>query len=168
MSTTSTTTTTTTTTTLPPAIPTFALRGFNSANSAINGQLVKYLATAASGYILSFRASTMTSSYVNAKFHLEASTNRLRIDNLYIVGNGGLGVYSVPASKLHEYTPVSCAAPARIGRALECTFEGTVNTQFRTDSLPQMPDLQLLLDDPAADMDASGLASVQLIVESAA
>ncbi|KAM0364057.1 hypothetical protein ACHAPK_011020 [Fusarium culmorum] len=125
-----------TTTSDAPAIkPTFALQVANSARQSVNGKMPRYRKGSSTGNIIYLTVpATMENNYVTGDFHIETSTNRLMVGDVYVsVGatSSSLILAETAASiATRNYLYVSCTPPVQLGQKLECVVEGTARTQF--------------------------------------
>lgn len=79
--------------------------------------------------------------YVVGDFHIETSTNRLMVGDVYAsigTSSSGLLVAQTAASvAATNYLFLSCTPPVQLRQKLECVVEGTSRTQFYVSSNEQ-------------------------------
>ncbi|CAF3546193.1 unnamed protein product [Fusarium graminearum] len=155
-----------TTTSDAPAIqPTFALQLANSARQSVNGKKPRYKKGSSGSAMYLTVSAALENSYVTGDFHLEASTNRLMVGDMYAaVGAAPAAILFAEtiddvASKNHLY--ISCS-PLVLGQKLECVLEGTSRSQFYVYYLEQISTPMLIC--PPGSPPNSGYNTVDLIV----
>ncbi|EKJ73476.1 hypothetical protein FPSE_06346 [Fusarium pseudograminearum CS3096] len=123
-----TTTEATITTSDAPAIePTFALQVANSAQQSVNGKRPRYKKGSSGNVIYLTVSAALENSYVTGDFHLEASTNRLMVGDMYTaIGAASAAILFAEtaddvASRNHLY--ISCNPLVQLGQKLECVTE---------------------------------------------
>ncbi|KAJ4317454.1 hypothetical protein N0V84_007362, partial [Fusarium piperis] len=117
-----------------PPVTTFAIEVANSARQSVNGKKARYRrGTSGYGIYLTLGAAS-ESLYVPGDFHIEASTNRLMVGDVYVsvgTSTSGLLVAQTAASVASvNYLFISCTPPVSLGQKLECVAEGTSRTQL--------------------------------------
>ncbi|KAF4461153.1 hypothetical protein FALBO_12054 [Fusarium albosuccineum] len=131
----------TTTSDAPSVGPTFALQVVNSARESVNGKTPRYRrGTTGYGIYLTLGASS-ESLYSVGDFHIETSTNRLMVGDVYAsIGTSSAGLLvaqTADSVSATNYRFLSCTPPVQLGQKLECVVEGTSRTQFYVSSNEQ-------------------------------
>lgn len=72
---------------------------------------------------------TSNTEWSTGTFYLEAGTNNLMVDGLYVVTQASNAIYTVNAPNSNQYR-ITCTSPVRSGSALSCQASDGVRTQL--------------------------------------